>query len=60
MGHRLFGDRPVGVVSLVEAPLSRSYARKSLLTKGFVETVIDLVPVMSRLVCRRETWAGSW
>jgi hypothetical protein len=29
--HKLFGDRPVGAVSLVEASLSRSYAHKARL-----------------------------
>ncbi|HEY2766522.1 MAG TPA: hypothetical protein VGJ13_21305, partial [Pseudonocardiaceae bacterium] len=29
MGRKLFGDRPAAVVSLVEAPVSRSFAKKA-------------------------------
>jgi hypothetical protein len=41
-GGRLFGDRSVGVVTLVEAPVSRSYARRARLTFFVMTAVVGL------------------
>src|ERR687886_360177 len=39
---RLFGDRPVGTVAVVEAPVSRSYARRARVALFVVTALVGL------------------
>ncbi len=41
--HRLFGDRPAGAVTIVETPVSRSFARKARIAFGVTLAVVGLL-----------------